>query len=125
MRKLAELVVEVLDKKANSGDINKSWAGFENANGEEFGKDVDKIIELAKEILSGENQQKEQVNHPDHYNSYPIEVIDMMIHIWGHDAVKLFCEINAFKYRMRMGLKEYASQDLEKEQWYLNKAKEL
>lgn len=67
----------------------------------------------------------EQVNHPSHYNSYPIEVIDMMIGIWGKEATKLFCEMNAFKYRMRLGLKDDMEQDLKKEQWYLNKAKEL
>lgn len=69
------------------------------------------------------------VNHPRHYNSYPIEVIDMMVAIWGKEKTKIFCEINAFKYRMRIGLKgkeiKNTLEDLEKEQWYLQKAKEL
>lgn len=68
---------------------------------------------------------KEQVNHPDHYNSYPIEAIDMMIKIWGIESTTDFCYMNAFKYRMRLGLKDNIEQDLKKEQWYLNKAKEL
>ncbi len=68
---------------------------------------------------------KEMVNHPSHYNNYPIEVIDMMMAIWGKDATKLWCEMTAFKYRMRVGLKDDIKQDLAKEQWYLNKANEL
>lgn len=68
---------------------------------------------------------KEAVNHPSHYNSYPIEVIDMMLSIWGKENTINFCLMNAFKYRMRLGLKDSIEQDLAKEQWYLNKANEL
>ena len=69
----------------------------------------------------------EMVNHPSHYNNYNIEVIDMMERIWGTTAVAVWCQITAFKYRMRMGTKpgEALQQDLEKEQWYLKKAEEL
>lgn len=68
---------------------------------------------------------KEAVNHPSHYNQYPIEVIDMMMSIWGKEDTIKFCLMNAFKYRMRLGLKDSIEQDLKKEQWYLNKANEL
>lgn len=68
---------------------------------------------------------EEQVNHPKHYNQYSVEVIDMMVSIWGTDKVIDFCVINAFKYRMRLGHKGNMEQDLAKEQWYLNKADEL
>lgn len=69
----------------------------------------------------------ENVNHPSHYNNYSKEVIDMMENIWGIENLITFCEMNAFKYRMRMGTKPDNSieQDLKKEKWYLNKAKEL
>ena len=67
----------------------------------------------------------ELVEHPKHYNNYPIEVIDMMISIWGIDKTITFCLMNGFKYRMRLGLKDNIEQDLAKEQWYLNKANEL
>jgi hypothetical protein len=69
----------------------------------------------------------EMVNSPSHYNSYSIEVIDMMVKIWGVEKTITFCEMNAFKYRMRMGTKPGNStdQDLEKEFWYLKKANEL
>ncbi len=74
--------------------------------------------------LSGGNSQDE-VDHPKHYNSYPIEVIDMMLLIWGREKTIDFCIMNAFKYRMRAGHKDKIEQDLEKEKWYLNKANEL
>lgn len=69
----------------------------------------------------------EQVNHPSHYNNYSIEVIDMMRKIFGEEKTADWCEMTAFKYRMRMGTKidNPIEQDLEKEKWYLNKAKEL
>ena len=67
----------------------------------------------------------DNVNHPPHYNQYNKEVIDMMIDIWGKEKVSIFCEINAFKYRMRIGHKDNIKQDLNKEQWYLDKASEL
>ncbi len=67
----------------------------------------------------------EKINHPEHYNNYPIEVIDMMLKVFGKEKVINFCYINAFKYRMRIGLKDNIQQDFEKEQWYLKKAKEL
>ena len=69
----------------------------------------------------------EMVNHPKHYNSYDVEVVDMMRRIWGSEKTAIWCELNAFKYRMRMGLKPGSSfdEDLAKEQWYLNKAKEI
>jgi hypothetical protein len=69
----------------------------------------------------------EMVNHPTHYNNYEKEVIDMIESIWGTYLAAMWCEITAFKYRMRMGTKPGNSidQDINKERWYLNKAAEL
>lgn len=66
-----------------------------------------------------------EINHPKHYNQYPVEVIDMMVSIWGKEATRTFCLLNAFKYRMRIGHKDDIQADLAKEKWYLDKAKEL
>ena len=49
----------------------------------------------------------------------------MMIAILGKDRVADYCLINAFKYRMRLGHKNSVEEDLQKEQWYLNKHREL
>lgn len=89
----------------------------------DYGK---KNIEAGK-IATGKDAEYEMVNHPTHYNQYDIEVIDMIIKIWGPEAAALWCDITAFKYRMRMGTKPDNSieQDIKKEQWYLNKSKEI
>lgn len=67
----------------------------------------------------------EQVNHPQHYTTYDVETLDMMIRIWGIQETISFCKLNAFKYRMRAGHKDNAEQDIKKALWYENKLKEL
>ena len=67
----------------------------------------------------------EQVNHPQHYTTYDVETLDMMIRIWGVQETISFCKLNAFKYRMRAGHKDNAQQDIDKALWYENKMKEL
>lgn len=78
----------------------------------------------------------EMVNHPQHYNNYDVEVVDMMEKIWGTKATMEWCKMTAYKYRMRMGtkpaeddtkeaMKNKLLEDFNKEQWYLDKAEEL
>lgn len=76
---------------------------------------------------SNPSAEYEMVEHPAHYNKYDVEAIDMIERIWGKEKAADWCEITAFKYRMRMGTKPDNSmtQDIEKENWYLNKAKEI
>lgn len=65
--------------------------------------------------------------NPDYYKTNTFEVIDMMVSIWGKDAVIDHCEMCAFKYRMRLGNKPNNSvdDDLGKAKWYESKANEL
>jgi hypothetical protein len=74
-----------------------------------------------------DNKEYNYVNHPSHYNTFSKEVIDMMVDIWGIKNTIIFCEMNAFKYRMRIGDKpdQPIEQDVNKSKWYINKAKEL
>lgn len=67
---------------------------------------------------------QDQIN-PSHYKQYSIEVIEMMRKIWGDEAVAIHCELTAFKYRMRAGMKGEFAVCIEKEEWYINKAKEI
>ena len=67
----------------------------------------------------------ERVKHQPHYNQYPKEVIDMMVDVFGIANVIQFCIINAFKYRMRLGHKGNIHEDIAKEKYYLDKAKDL
>lgn len=69
----------------------------------------------------------EKVNHPNHYNRYSVEAVEMARRIWGDEALKTAAEITAFFYRMRMGLKPENSveQELAKEEFWLNYSKTL
>lgn len=98
-----------------------------SGNLSDYGKKVLEAGKKAGRIVTGKDTEYEMVNHPTHYNQYDIEVIDMIIRIWGPEAAALWCDITAFKYRMRMGTKPDNSieQDIKKEQWYLNKSKEI
>ena len=93
----------------------------------DYGKKMLEVGKKAGRLVTGKETEYEMVNHPSHYNQYDIEVIDMIIRIWGPEAAALWCDITAFKYRMRMGTKPDNSieQDIKKEQWYLNKSKEI
>ena len=93
----------------------------------DYGKKILEAGKRAGRIATGKDTEYEMVNHPSHYNQYDIEVIDMIIKIWGPEIAALWCDITAFKYRMRMGTKPDNSveQDIKKEQWYLNKAREI
>lgn len=64
----------------------------------------------------------EYVDHPQHYNNYDVEVIEMMRRIWGDKDVAIWAKLNAFKYRMRMGTKpnETIEKDIKKEKFYLD-----
>lgn len=90
-----------------------------------FKKNNQKQMNLHNSSTGETPKAPDLVNHPAHYNQYPFEVIDMMIKIFGKKATFYFCLLNAFKYRMRAGNKDNVQQDLAKEQWYLDKAKEL
>lgn len=73
-------------------------------------------------------ENKEQVNHPDHYNvPGRKECIEEMIDIWGKEMTALWCEMTAYKYQYRKGEKDGnpMEQELGKIQWYLSKAAEL
>ena len=63
-------------------------------------------------------QKDEFVVHPNHYNIYDVETIEMMAKIWGDNEVAIWAKLNAFKYRMRMGYKKGVdiNQDFQKEQ---------
>ena len=81
--------------------------------------------ELAKAMLA-EVKPYDYIN-PNHYKQGSKEVIEMMQDIWGKEKLIAYCEMNAFKYRMRAGLKPEQSvqRDLEKAKWYSDKANRL
>ena len=68
--------------------------------------------------------EKEEINHPDRYAGGKFECIDVMLDVFGADAVKHFCILNAFKYIWRAE-KKNGVEDIKKAIWYLNKYIEL
>lgn len=93
-------------------------------------KELERIEEATRNIQDLSipvNEHYEEVNHPDHYNVYDVEVVEMMERIFGIEETMSWCKLNAFKYRMRAGEKPTSTveKDLKKEKWCLNKYKEL
>lgn len=92
-------------------------------------KNLDNVGEFFLSIPEDniDNKPYEEVNHPDHYNVYDVEVVEMMERIFGIEETMSWCKLNAFKYRMRAGEKPTSTveKDLKKEKWCLNKYKEL
>lgn len=70
---------------------------------------------------------KNDVNHPSHYNVHKHECIDEMIALFGVDETMVFCKLNAWKYRYRAGAKdgEAREKDLAKADGYIEKLMEL
>lgn len=65
----------------------------------------------------------DNVNHPSHYNG-KYECIEVMEGVFGKEAVKDFCLLNAFKYIWRCR-KKNGTEDVEKAVFYLNKLLKL
>ena len=65
--------------------------------------------------------------NPDYYKKGDKQVFEMMLDIWGVEKYIAFCEMNAFKYRMRLGDKpdQPVERDLAKAKWYEAMAKDL
>ena len=67
--------------------------------------------------------EEETVNHPSHYQGKN-ECIDVMVAMFGKEAVKHFCMCNAYKYRFRAD-KKNGEEDIKKAEWYETKLIEL
>lgn len=83
------------------------------------------IRDGVKKLLN--NIQYDSVENPKHYNLYDTEVVKMMELIFGPEKTANWAQLNAFKYRMRMGLKPTApmEEDFKKEQKCLKIYNEL
>lgn len=75
------------------------------------------------EAKTESNYPVESVNHPEHYQGKN-ECIDVMLAMFGKEAVKHFCMCNAYKYRFRADRKN-GDEDIKKAEWYETKLIEL
>lgn len=71
----------------------------------------------------GKENAEDKVNHPSHYQGKN-ECIDVMVAMFGKEAVKHFCMCNAYKYRFRAD-KKNGEEDIQKAEWYETKLIEL
>ena len=90
-------------------------------NSEEY-KTRPSLYEEEKEEVD-EPKEKDNVNHPNHYQGKN-ECIDVMVAMFGLEAVKHFCMCNAYKYRFRAD-KKNGEEDIKKAEWYESKLIEL
>ncbi len=98
----------------------------------EYGYMTDEEITAAYDVAFPKPDPKptetkpiETVNHPKHYGREgAMECIDEMVLVFGTEATKNFCLLNAWKYRYRAGAKG-GDEDLRKSDWYMAKYAEL
>lgn len=118
-----------INKKGEVGVIVRididGTAIVDAGNGTSGAWSVLEALELI-ESINDISTEYDNVN-PEHYKKGSVEVFDMMVSIYGKDKVEVFCELNAFKYRMRLGSKPDNSveQEMRKVRWYEAKLKEL
>ena len=95
-------------------------------NGEKkhFVKDYIAPEQPTKPPMPPVNPPKDEINHPDRYAGGKFECIEVMADVFGKEAVKDFCKLNAFKYIWREQHKN-GVEDIKKAVWFLNKYIEL
>lgn len=76
------------------------------------------------DIAEDETEKKNDPTNPQHYKETSIECIEVMLIVFGKKAVVNFCMCNAFKYLWRYSSKN-GLEDLQKAQWYINRAMSL
>jgi len=75
---------------------------------------------MAKMIYYNEEEMKDLVNNPPHYNKGDIECIDAIEAMLTHEEFVGYLRGNSLKYRWRFRYKN-GIQDLEKAEWYEKK----
>lgn len=113
-RDLNSLYLGIMNKKQY---IEKDIKTYEEQSGKEF----------PLEFKEKSTNTYDYVN-PDHYKQDDgKQTWERMVDKFGMEETAIFCELNAYKYRERMGKKP--NEDVEREnakaEWYEEKAKEL
>lgn len=117
----------IKSKKISGNLLNKEYINidFFSSYVDELEKEVSKLEKIynynnSQELISKqkETSQKDNVNHPSHYQGSKYECIDVMLDVFGKEKVSAFCELNAFKYQWRANSKGTDIQDKQKAIWY-------
>lgn len=133
-RKLAEQGLTKHEISERTGIATKTIERYAQKNGFRYAHKTDKRIlekrekalkdvmqsdgSVSLEKLMGKLEKEDVVNHPSHYTTGKIEVIDFI-----EDKGLDYHRSNAIKYICRAGLKNPAKrvEDLQKAVWYLNR----
>ena len=78
---------------------------------------------MAKMIYYNEEEMKDLINNPPHYNKGGIECIDAIEAMLTQEEFVGYLRGNSLKYRWRFRYKDFI-QDLKKAEWYENKLME-
>lgn len=117
----------IKSKKISDNLLNKEYINidFFSSYVDELEKEVSELEKIynynnSQELISKqkETSQKDNVNHPSHYQGSKYECIDVMLDVFGKEKVSAFCELNAFKYQWRANSKGTDIQDKQKAIWY-------
>lgn len=96
------------------------------ANGRDDCWELIAKVMTERETESTKRETESAVDHPSHYAGAKFECIEVMLEVFGADAVKDFCLCNAFKYLWRCQKKhDNAVTDIKKAKFYLEKYIEL
>lgn len=107
---MSEYGEKILSKALSQEECERIWAIEERG------------LEVLKKILERSKMNYDNVNHPSHYNSGKIEVIEFI------EDQKLGMHLgNAIKYIARAGKKDQTklAEDLNKAVWYIERYLEL
>ena len=119
-------VCNIAEEELTDDDYAKGVEALESHEKSKVGKSIGDgaktLIHATHEPTQG--SEYDVVERPQHYASTSIECIDAMRETQGDEAVKHFCECNAFKYLWRHNSKN-GDEDVRKASWYLNKAVEI
>lgn len=105
---------EVGEAETNENEIAQNFVNdFEDTLGEHIIRST--VKDFCEGISKKETNEEDKdltsdakcnsVVHPNHYNSGKYECIEVMREVFGEEAVKLFCAMNAFKYLWRYNKK--------------------
>ena len=121
MKRMHDIECKIIDEMIKKAEKQMKDYDFE----QEVINEIDRKSQIIDKEME-KNKNYDYIN-PNHYKQGSKEVIEMMQDIWGKEKLIAYCEMNAFKYRMRAGLKPEQSvqRDLEKAKWYSDKANRL
>lgn len=128
--KLAQECPDLIDEEAFGGCVGcPSSYGYNHisyCNDKDPDPDEEKCRKCwDQEYIPPEEKSDENVDHPQHYGHGQFETIEEMRIMFGDEAVRSFCILNAYKYKARAQYKGNAEEDLKKADWYLSYAKNM